>query len=82
MWKIWTYEEGFSREYGSCEVFQVWREQAFGANCNASSPKSTNSSPSSSTGKGSGPSLQLKLDVEKVVAKERCIKKFSRSPKI
>ena len=28
MWKIWTFEEGLSHEYGSCEVLQMWAEWA------------------------------------------------------
>ena len=54
VWQDWTHAEGLQHEYGSCEVLQVRTERAYWRDCQASSPKSASSSPSSSTGKGSG----------------------------
>ena len=83
VWQDWTHAEGLQHEYGSCEVLQVRTERAYWRECQASSPKSASSSPSSSTGKVQvqpRPSLQRKLDEEKVVARERCMKFSAEGP--
>ena len=62
---------------GRVKCFKCGQSGHIGTNCQASSPKSASSSPSSSTGKVQvqpRPSLQRKLDEEKVVARERCMK--------